>query len=971
MKAEPGLQPPASRTSTPPRPSNSRTPAAVTPRSAIPNRPAPSATSSSVVSPNAKHALRSGAPTVATAFGAQQHSEMGEDVVFMEVRPRTFKEDPEASVHHHIHVPEAGDIDKNLKDIGQHLKSFNDTLGSLQSLGIHHDTPLPELILVGDQSSGKSSLMSAISQIILPRSDGVCTRCPVHIRLSSDTTWRCRVSLQQDFAYRPPNDEPITEANVTEHNPFPPWLKQTRESIEFKMIYSKTDPIDEIVRWAQIAILNHNRNYSQYVPKDWDLRSAEEKEPEYEARRLAEAERTTEAKFSPNTVAIEVKGPGLPDLSFYDMPGVFRNAKHEEDQFLVKVVENLVREYISHEKAIILWAVPMNHDPETSSTYALIRNVRAQQRTIGVMTKADLLPRGGHHQWLEMLAGLQHQVGRGYFITSRAPPSFQNGDEHELQRRDRQSLRDEHAAEEAFFNRATGSWPEEFRPFDDRCGIDQLVKFLAQSLAQEFARNLPDLERKLHKKLTLAKEQLARLPDMPANPEYEVRRSLLKFTQQFQSRLKSKAFLSSWAKIAETFRIKVLDLKPRYRVLPEGFAIDRSVGSGASDRDSVFSSVNNSPSLPVKRNRQVFDLTNDNVSTPSAQRRRGENGAIKVEESNSSFAADMPMQTPGNASGPSSDTGGRVPSKTLAQIRNLIRSKREAGKPGEVPYDVIEKLCVEAVATWEGPLHKFLGHTMTHLRRELDASLNESFKDLQKRQVYRDAKRLTVEWLKSHKQRIFEYLYRNYKMETTQVYTTDDDSFQRHRGHETQMLRRTRHFYRWKAFNNDPSPEMLEDWGTLSAEARRNEEQRIQKEELKLGDDEYATELDVAARVRGYYLTAAMRFIDVTAMQLTSGMFPELINDIEMHLDKAMGLAGGPAPHDPDVFVRLMEEEPSTAAKRSTLKGSVQRFNHAVEQIKDLNQTVMRASVNAPQQQVLVQDLEMEDAEGEEMYDGD
>jgi len=314
-------------------------------------------------------------------------------------------------------------------------------------------------------------------------------------------------------------------------------------------------------------------------------------------------------------------------------------------------------------------------------------------------------------------AGQQHQVGRGYFITSRAPPSFQNGDEHELQRRDRQSLRDEHAAEEAFFNRATGSWPEEFRPFDDRCGIDQLVKFLAQSLAQEFARNLPDLGKKLHKKLSLAKDQLARLPDMPANPEYEVRRSLLKFTQEFQSRLKSKTFLSSWAKIAETFRIKVVDLKPRYRVMPEGFVIERPIGSGASDRDSVFS-VNNSPSLSVKRNRQVFDLTNENVSTPSAQRRRGENGVIKVEEFNGSFAADMPMQTPGHGPGPSS----------LAQIRNLIRSEREAGKPGEVPYDVIEKLCVEAVSTWESPLHKFLDHTMTQLRRELDTSLNESFK---------------------------------------------------------------------------------------------------------------------------------------------------------------------------------------------------------------------------------------------------
>lgn len=929
----------------------------------------PSGSSSSAISPEETRGHRSNAPTVTTGIAAQELPPPSEpdDIVFMQVRSLPVKEEMRYGQHGRNQLPEAGDIDKNLKDIGQHLKSFNDTLGSLQSLGIHHDTPLPELILVGDQSSGKSSLMSAISQIILPRSDGVCTRCPVHIRLSSDTTWRCRVSLQQDYAYAPPNNEPITEADVTEHNPFPPWIKQSREVKEFKMVYNKTDPIDEIVRWAQIAILNHNRNFAQYVPKDWDLRTPEEMHPEYEARRLADAERATEAKFSPNTVAIEVKGPGLPDLSFYDMPGVFRNAKHEEDQFLVKVVENLVRSYISHEKAIIMWAVPMNHDPETSSTYALIRNLQVQNRTIGVMTKADLLPRGGHNQWLEMLASNQHQVGRGYFITSRAPPAVQNGDDHELQRRDRQSLRDEHAAEEAFFNRATGNWPEEFRPFEDRCGIDHLVKFLAQTLAHEFAMSLPELAEKLNEKLTRAKDQLARLPEMPQNPEYEVRKSLLKFTSEFQSRLKGKAFHSSWADIADAFKNKVIDLKPRYRVIPEGFAMERNaIGSGASDRESVFS-VNNSPSLSTKRARNYFDLTNDApASTPSAQRRRGENGsAIKIEEANGSF-----FQSP---SGPSALPGGRVPSKSLGQIRNLIRSEREPGKPGEVPYDIIEKLCVEAIKTWEGPLRTFLDHTMAQLKKELEASLNESFKDLKKRQVYRDAKRLTTEWLHSHRKRILEHLDRNYRMETTKVYTTDEGSFERHRMHEAQMLRRTRHFYRWKAYNNDTSAEKLEDWDTMTAEARRKEEDKIQKEQVRLGEDEYSTELAVAARVRGYYLTAAMRFTDVTAMHITSGLFPDLINDIEMYLDKAMGLVGG-ASYDADVFVRLMEEEKRTAENRVEVKARVARFARAVKEIQELNKTVMRASAStAAQQQQQQQDLSMEDADGDfdGLYDGD
>lgn len=187
------------------------------------------------------------------------------------------------------------------------------------------------------------------------------------------------------------------------------------------------------------------------------------------------------------------------------------------------------------------------------------------------------------------------------------------------------------------------------------------------------------------------------------------------------------------------------------------------------------------------------------------------------------------------------------------------------------------------------------------------------------------------------------------------------------------MLRRSRHFYRWKAYNNDTSPEKLEDWDKMTAESRRKEEDKIQKEQGRLGEDEYSAELDVAARVRGYYLTAAMRFIDVTAMHITSGLFPDLIGDIEMYLDKSMGLVGG-AGYDPDVFVRLMEEEQSTAEKRVELKARVGRFDRAVTEIQELKKTVMQASAYSPSQQQQQQpDLAMEDAEGEvdPMYDGD
>lgn len=561
-----------------------------------------------------------------------------------------------------------------------------------------------------------------------------------------------------------------------------------------------------------------------------------------------------------------------------------------------------------------------------------------------------------------MLAGQQHQVGRGYFITSRAPPAADDGQGNgqELQRRDRQSLRDEHASEEAFFNRIAGSdrtWPQEFSPFDDRCGIDQLVKFLAQTLAQEFARSLPDLAQKLKIKLKETIDKLNRLPEMPQNPEHEVRKSLFKFSTDFQSRLRSKAFSAGWAKIAEAFRIKVVELKPRYRVMPEGFSIQKDYGIGTSDRESLFS-VNNSPSMSVKRNRPI-DLTD--AGTPSAQRRRGENGAVKVEDANGSFMFNSPgLAAPAN---------GRVASRTLGQIRNLIRSEREAGKPGEVPYDVIEFLCMEAVKPWIHPLNRFLDDTMLHLRRELKASLEESFQHLKKRQVFRDAEKLTRAWLDEHKTRIFEQLSRNYKLETTKIYTMDDDSFQRHRGHEGHMLKRNRHFYRWKHYNDDPSPEKIEDWDNMTADARRKEEERMQKEQAKLGDDPYEVELGVASHVRGYYLTAAMRFVDIIAMHITSGVFPDLDADIDQYLEQKMGLMGGVPPL---AFERLMEEQKSTAEKRAHLKTEMQRFDRAVTEIIHLKQTVVRAGTSngsiPPQQEGHGHDMQM-DVDGEAEQD--
>jgi len=44
---------------------------------------------------------------------------------------------------------------------------------------------LPEIVVVGDQSVGKSSVLEAISGIQLPRAQYICTRCPLELRMKT------------------------------------------------------------------------------------------------------------------------------------------------------------------------------------------------------------------------------------------------------------------------------------------------------------------------------------------------------------------------------------------------------------------------------------------------------------------------------------------------------------------------------------------------------------------------------------------------------------------------------------------------------------------------------------------------------------------------------------------------------------------------------------------------------------------
>jgi GTP-binding protein EngB required for normal cell division len=358
----------------------------------------------------------------------------------------------------------APSAETGLHIVGHRVQVLVDAIQDFREFGVDHVVQLPELVLVGDQSAGKSSLMGALAEIHLPQSAGCCTRCPAHIKTTPAETWTCKISLEREYSYEPLSGRPIESKHVTKNNPFPPWNLQELEVKPFVTIREKSQ-LEEALKWAQIATLNHNKHHSLYIPGTDNFIGDE----------------TTEAKFSPNVVSVEISGPGLVPLSFYDLPGIFQNAGQKEDQYLVKVVENLALKYIGRPQALIICALPMSADPATSRTAKVIVDQNAASRCIGVLTKADQLQEGQSVAEFEnMLKGIDYQLGHGYYVTKQPGHSS----EHIPKENYHAIARTE---EETFFS-TKWPWSFEWSEFRSRFGTSNLAHALSQKFAAQIVK---------------------------------------------------------------------------------------------------------------------------------------------------------------------------------------------------------------------------------------------------------------------------------------------------------------------------------------------------------------------------------------------------------------------------------------------------------------------------------------------------
>ncbi|KAJ3691134.1 hypothetical protein LUZ61_020298 [Rhynchospora tenuis] len=94
------------------------------------------------------------------------------------------------------------------------IRPLLDAVDRLRNLKVTEEgIQLPTIVVVGDQSSGKSSVLESLAGISLPRGQGICTRVPLIMRLQGDSnTTKPSMHLEYGGKTVPTNEDEITAA---------------------------------------------------------------------------------------------------------------------------------------------------------------------------------------------------------------------------------------------------------------------------------------------------------------------------------------------------------------------------------------------------------------------------------------------------------------------------------------------------------------------------------------------------------------------------------------------------------------------------------------------------------------------------------------------------------------------------------------------------------------------------------------
>lgn len=201
---------------------------------------------------------------------------------------------------------------------------------------------LPQIVVVGDQSAGKSSVLEALSGTPFPRDAGACTRFATEIRLRRAKEAKLKISIIPDRSRSVSEQQRLLQygGNVTGDMSFESMMRDATELIAPKGIPGRFAARDILV--------------------------------------------------------VEKCGPDMPLLTLVDLPGLVRVANRDQSDADIQTIDALSDHYMKSSRTIILAVVGGNNDYVQAPILKKARSFDPQgSRTIGVLTKPDMTERIG------------------------------------------------------------------------------------------------------------------------------------------------------------------------------------------------------------------------------------------------------------------------------------------------------------------------------------------------------------------------------------------------------------------------------------------------------------------------------------------------------------------------------------------------------------------------------------------------
>ncbi|KAL5091678.1 hypothetical protein Trisim1_002893 [Trichoderma cf. simile WF8] len=256
-----------------------------------------------------------------------------------------------------------GEFTNQIRGLGHDQQRMLNVIDNLRSARVE-DIKLPQIVVVGDQSAGKSSVLEAISGIPIPKDPQGCTRLAMEFRLR-----RGRNNISISII---PSEDRDTEDRTR--------LSHIRYSVQ------DTTQLGEFIRQCEHVICDGMARLQKFASRD--------------------------------IIAIEISGPTMPLLTLVDLPGFIRIPNNKQTRWDIEAIEDIAIDYMNRPRTIILAVVGGNTDylNQVVLDIALKCDTRGT-RTLGIVTKPDIASSLGHEDsFLKLVRNEDIKLDLGWYV---------------------------------------------------------------------------------------------------------------------------------------------------------------------------------------------------------------------------------------------------------------------------------------------------------------------------------------------------------------------------------------------------------------------------------------------------------------------------------------------------------------------------------------------------------------------------